>query len=87
MNLNDRAQRHPPAENSDGRGSLKLRYCRHIASQTRPTRRVKKGDVIPNGAEGPVRNLLFSADDLNARAQRHPPAENRDGRGSLRSRS
>jgi hypothetical protein len=30
-------------------------------------------DVISNRAESPLRNRLFSADELNNRAQRHPP--------------
>jgi len=45
-----------------------------------------RGNVIPNRAESPVRNLLFSAIDLNARAHHHPPAENRDARGGLKLR-
>jgi len=32
-------------------------------------------DVIPNRAESPVRNLLFSGDDLDDRAQREPPVK------------
>jgi len=34
-----------------------------------------KNDVIPNRAESPVRNLLFSGDDLDDRAQREPPVK------------
>jgi hypothetical protein len=44
---------------------------------------VKLRDVIPNRAESPVRNLLFSADEPNDRPQRRPLGENRDGRGCL----
>jgi hypothetical protein len=45
----------------------------------------KKSLVIPNRAESPVRNLLFSADEFMPEPSA-PPAENRDGRGSLKLR-
>ena len=71
-----------------GKGTALSRAANRRRNRTRlqplrPTAASQR-DVIPHRAESPVRNLLFSADDFNARAQqRHPPAENREGRGSL----
>jgi len=46
----------------------------------------KQKGVIPNRAESPVRNLLFSADEPECPSPAPPAAENRDGRGSFKLR-